>query len=80
MVCPLLSTKHGEVQLIGDHVIFFGKDFVGREKGSGSVVEQTQQEDVALRVLDAGVELLAVVVDADELDEELLDQQHEGTD
>ena len=78
MVC-VLSTQHAKIELIGDHVVFLSKDLVCWEESSGGVVEQTEEEDVALGVLDSSIELLAVVVDTDELDEELLNEQHESS-
>lgn len=50
------------------------------EHAAGGVVEQADEVDVALGVLDAQVELLAVVGDGDELDEDLFGGEEEGGD
>lgn len=72
----LLGTGNVQPQRVVDNVIFFLKlRAVGWEERPGSIEEQTKKEYLALVLLDLRVELLAVVVDADELDKELFNEQ-----
>lgn len=69
-------SKYSEIQLIADDVVFLGKLVaVHWKEFPGGFVQNTEKVDVMLGLFDLVAELLAVIVDADELDEEFLDEK-----